>query len=379
MMKTKLTSALLAGTFLTLPALAHERAVDFPDTPDGRVVLAADLHTHSVFSDGEVWPSLRAAEAHRDGLEFMAVTEHLEHQPHKADIPHPDRNRSYEIASEKASKAEYDDLMIINGAEVTRGPPHGHINAIFLKDANALLVDDPKDAMKAARAQGAFVFLNHPNWLPQSPDGIARLTDYHKDLIKEGLLQGLEVINGTLDGHSEHALQIALDNHLTVLGTSDIHGLVDWTHNAGTGGHRPMTLVLSKDRSQAAFKQALLDGNTVAWSHNDLLGREDNMKAFVGGCLSLVPEAFDGKYTVLNVDIVNACPIDFTLINMSDETFQNTGDAVYAKRESRTPVAVRMKGIEADIALKFEVANAQVGFRTPLVMELRSLIPAGEK
>ena len=71
------------------PASAHERAVEFPNTADGSVVLAADLHTHSVFSDGQVWPSIRVEEAHRDGLEVLAVTEHLEHQPKKKDIPSP--------------------------------------------------------------------------------------------------------------------------------------------------------------------------------------------------------------------------------------------------------------------------------------------------
>ena len=109
-------------------AVAHERAVEFPDTEDGSVVLAADLHTHSVFSDGEVWPSIRVKEAHLDGLEVLAVTEHLEHQPHKADMPHPDRNRSYEIAEGVRADSEF-DLMVINGAEVTRDMPYGHINA----------------------------------------------------------------------------------------------------------------------------------------------------------------------------------------------------------------------------------------------------------
>jgi hypothetical protein len=378
-MNSRLIAGLFASSLVTLPALAHERAVEFPDTPDGRVVLAADLHTHSVFSDGAVWPSIRVEEAHRDGLEFLAVTEHLEHQPHKEDIPHPDRNRSYEVALDALTNASFQELIVINGAEVSRDQPYGHINAIFLEDANALLVETPKDALRAARAQDAFVFLNHPNWLPHSPDGIARLTDYHQELIAEGLLQGLEVVNGTLDGHSEHALQLALDNNLTVLGTSDIHGLVDWTHNAGTGGHRPMTLVLAKDGSKEAFKQALLDGDTVAWSYNDLLGREDNVKALVGGCLSLAPEAFDNRYTVLNVDLVNKCPLDFTLINVSEETFQNTGDAVYAKRDSSTPLAVRMKGSERVIALSFDVENAQTGFRKPLTIELRADIPAQKR
>ncbi|MEH6745077.1 Sb-PDE family phosphodiesterase [Hyphomonas sp.] len=364
-------TAMIAGTTAT----AHERAVEFPDTADGSVVLAADLHTHSVFSDGEVWPSIRVKEAHLDGLQVLAVTEHLEHQPHKADMPHPDRNRSYEVAEEVRASSEF-DLMVINGAEVTHDQPYGHINAIFLDDANALLVEEPKQAMEAAKAQGAFVFLNHPNWLPHMPDGIARLSSYHKELIAEGLLQGVEVANGTLDGHSEHALQIALDNNLTVLGTSDIHGLVDWTHDAGTGGHRPMTLVLAKDASQAAFKQALFDGRTVAWSYDDLLGREENVKAVVDACLSLEAQPAQRNYTVISATIVNTCPVNFTLLNQSEETFQNTGDVLMVKRNAETPITVRTKTGEGQMALSFDVLNAQIGFRKALSTTLETAIPA---
>ncbi len=83
--------------------IARERRISFPKTLDGRSVLSVDLHTHSVFSDGAVWPDVRVEEAKRDGLFAMAVSEHLEYQPHIADIPHPDRNRSYQLASAAAT------------------------------------------------------------------------------------------------------------------------------------------------------------------------------------------------------------------------------------------------------------------------------------
>ena len=53
--------------------------------------------------------------------------------------------------------------MVINGQEITRKMPPGHINAIFLEDANPLL--DLEDSVKGiieANEQGAFVFWNHP-------------------------------------------------------------------------------------------------------------------------------------------------------------------------------------------------------------------------
>ena len=73
------------------------REISFPDIK-GYLTLVCDFHTHSVFSDGSVWPSIRVAEAQKDGLDAIAVTEHIEYQSHIDDIPHPDRNRSYELA-----------------------------------------------------------------------------------------------------------------------------------------------------------------------------------------------------------------------------------------------------------------------------------------
>jgi len=376
MKRLALSASLVALAGALSPAAAHERAVEFPNTPDGSVVLAADLHTHSVFSDGQVWPSIRVEEAHRDGLEVLAVTEHLEHQPKKADIPHPDRNRSFEVAVETVVARGFEGLLVINGAEVSRDQPHGHINAVFVEDANLLLVSDPRAAIEAANKQGAFVFLNHPNWLPQAPDGIARLTDYHKELIRDGLLHGVEVANGTLDGHSEHALQIALDNHLAVLGTSDIHGLVDWTHDAGHGGHRPMTLILAKDKSAEAMKAALFERRTVAWNRDDLLGEADHVQAVVEACLTLKAGAFPGNTSVLPVTLHNACPLNFTLRNTSEETFQNASDVIGVARNGKTELSVRMGEVRDRADLTFEVLNTQVGYRKFLSVTLTADVPA---
>ena len=71
----------ITAVVLTLAAshaLAHDavsaagdnaaRTISFPDTAAYRTVIV-DLHTHSVFSDGHVWPNVRVAEAQRDGLD----------------------------------------------------------------------------------------------------------------------------------------------------------------------------------------------------------------------------------------------------------------------------------------------------------------------
>ena len=175
-----------------------ERYMVFPNT-ENYVVMSTDLHTHSVFSDGHVWPNLRVAEALRDGIDVIAITEHLELQPHKNDIPHSDRNRAYEIAYDSAKD---ENLMVLNGTEITRKFPPGHINAVFVKDANKMIfvdrskqnevddfiaslpqeqvqdyIDEPwlndgvlaamwpiEETLLEAKNQDAFVFWNHPAW-----------------------------------------------------------------------------------------------------------------------------------------------------------------------------------------------------------------------
>ena len=46
-----------------------------------------------------------------------------------------------------------------------------------------------------ANKQNAFVFMNHPNWWPGRPSGIARLEPIHEELIKKKFIHGIEVVN----------------------------------------------------------------------------------------------------------------------------------------------------------------------------------------
>jgi hypothetical protein len=42
------------------PKSSNQRAIEFPDTNKYKT-LAVDLHIHSVFSDGHVWPNIRGS------------------------------------------------------------------------------------------------------------------------------------------------------------------------------------------------------------------------------------------------------------------------------------------------------------------------------
>lgn len=256
-MKNILAASFTLLFFLSLNAQTHSHSGAQPFTYpniDGFVTLKTDLHMHSVFSDGKVWPTIRVQEALRENLDAISLTEHLEYQPHKEDIPHPDRNRAYHLALKEAKEHE---LLIVPGSEITRSAPVGHNNAVFISDANELLQENAKEAFKVANKQGGFVFWNHPAWYRQSPTGTPILSDFQKERINKGELHGIEVIN-TVD-YSEESLALALENNLTIMGTSDIHGLIDWSYTQ-KGNHRPITLVFAKEKSLDGLKEALFAG-----------------------------------------------------------------------------------------------------------------------
>ena len=297
-MKKLLLLLFLFVTFY-ISAQHHHRVGTFPNIK-GYKTIKADLHIHSVFSDGSVWPDIRVQEALRDSLDMISLTEHIEYQPHKTDLPHPDRNRSFELAAQYAKPYR---LLVAPGAEITRSMPPGHNNAIFIQDANKLQIEDSLKVFEEANRQGAFVFWNHPNWIAQYRDGIAQMTKMHKKLIKKDLLHGIEVVNEMT--YSDEALQIALDHDLTIMGTSDIHGLVDWQFDLEHGGHRPITLIFAKERSETAIKEALFDRRIAVWFNDLLIGRDSLLKPLIEASLSIERVGYQGISSVLDISISN--------------------------------------------------------------------------
>lgn len=329
----------------------HDRVIRFPNVP-GYLTLKCDFHQHSIFSDGNVHPDIRVQEAARDSLDAISLTEHLEYQPHKDDIPHPDRNRSYELAQVLSASA---NVLVVRGAEITRNMPPGHTNAIFIEDANKLLIKDSVEVFREANRQGAFVFWNHPNWTAQRKDGVARLTDLHKKFIAEKLLHGIEVVNEFT--YSDEALQIALDNNLTIMGTSDIHGLIDWDYKVAEGGHRPVTLVFAKERTEGSIKEGLVNRRTVVWFNNTLIGREEHLVPLLKSSIVVEKASYVGSSSIAEVTFKNNSDAEFILLNKSAYTLHQNTDVVVLHPNASTTVAVKTLQQFADFDLRFVVLN----------------------
>ena len=354
-MKIKFLLLILFTSYLS----SQEQSKPFM-APQGNILIGADLHTHTVFSDGMVWPSIRTEEAEREGFELIAITDHLEYQPKKEDIPNPDFNRSYQIAKKSVSGG---DLIVIPGSEITRHMPPGHFNAIFIKDANKLLIESDSIAgIYEANKQGAFVFWNHPHWTSKEDgrmDGIAKLDPVHKKLINENLLHGLEVANELT--FSEEALEIALENNLTILGASDIHGIADWLFEIPEGGHRPLTYILSKDLNHNSIKQALFKGNTFIWFEDIIAGKEKILSSIINSNLKVKSNGYVGETTLLEISLTNLSSVPLKLSYIGDYTFHQYSDFLEVPAKKTITVQVKTVNKLESLLMKFKILNAIIG------------------
>ena len=350
----KLIANFILISFLFPHGGRNDHKIEFPDLP-GLRTLVCDLHMHTVFSDGSVWPNIRVMEANKDGLDVIATTEHLEYQSWISDIPHPDRNRSYELAKGFADES---GLLVINGSEITRDMPPGHANAIFIKDANKLIADDPIESFLEAKKQDAFIFWNHPHWASQSPDASVPLDQLHIEMINNELIQGIEVVNDTT--YSNEAFQLALDYDLTILGTSDIHDIVDWQYRIPSGGHRPVTLVFAREKNEKALKRALLNGQTVVWYDKKLIGKSDHLLPLINSSLEIESAHYISATTIAHVVISNNSDAPYTMRNQSEYDFYNGTNLITIPPHGSAIVDVRTLTKKRKFELQFEVLNALV-------------------
>jgi hypothetical protein len=254
---------------------------------EGYQTLKCDFHMHTVFSDGKVWPTIRIDEAIDEGLDAIAISDHLEYQPHRKNVS-TDRNISNEIARNYAKQK---GMICIAGVEITRWMPPGHFNVLFVQDGNKLVQDDFLTVIKEAIDQGGVIFWNHPGWIAHQPDRVVRWYDIHQTLVDRGWLHGIEFAN--THEYYPASMGLANEHNLAVFGNTDVHGLV-YREFLQENAHRPMTLVFVKDKSEAGIKEALLDKRTIALSEDDAMaGPEDLVRDFVLASLTIEPEEDD--------------------------------------------------------------------------------------
>ena len=343
------------------------RPLPVPDIP-GYVTLKADFHLHSVFSDGEVWPTVHVREAWRDGLDVVSLTEHLEYRPHRSDVAGGPW-RAFEVAQPLAARL---GLLLVPGVEITRPAPgvvsewpvgSAHFNVLFPTDVDALDTPDLAEALSRANAQGAFVFWNHPGFM----DKPAVWFPHVGALFDRGLFSGIEVVNG--DRFYPEALQWASQRRLTPLACSDAH-LPMPAHL--TSSRRPITLVFARTRDLDGVKDALVARRALAWLDRDVWGDATLLTALWDAsvevdAVSAVPGA------EIDVLVRNRSAIDFDLRALTASPWLTLDDTVL-KKESTTTVRGRVAAQAPpgthDIDVQVEVHNLRAEADTPLAARL---------
>ncbi len=253
----KTTNVLIALSFMAVSVCSHaqdalpkqikagkervkaRKEIRLPEI-DGYNLLKCDFHIHTIFSDGIVWPTLRIQEAWEEGLDAIAITDHIEGQPARPGVEKGNHNYSFDLAKEEADRRE---IILIKGGEITRSMPPGHLNALFVKDVNAL---------------------------------------YQK-----GWLNGIEVFN-EFEWYPV-ALNWVNEKNLTLLCNTDVHDVIERLYDFRTTSHRPMTLVLSKDRTEEGIREALFDRRTLIWFYDTLMGKEDLLQKFFEASVEMKP------------------------------------------------------------------------------------------
>ena len=271
---------------------------------DGLNCYTADLHVHSFYSDGEVSPAERVKEAWTDGLDIMALTDHIETRRQERDMlkflkayapdkekgfdpintrcsrgVHADErgivsdlNFSFELAK-KAAK-NYPELTLIKGTEISREPVHiGHYCALFTKDNNIIYSRDDAQAIRNAKKQGALITHNHPGWERTSTD----YTEFEKKIYAEGLIDGIEISNSR--NFYPEIVRRAVEKKLYMVSATDCHASTA-SMFAKKDFYRDMTLIFAKDKSEAELRKALLSQKTLGYCGGYIIGEESLLTKF---------------------------------------------------------------------------------------------------
>lgn len=299
----------------------------------GYQTLKCDFHMHTVFSDGTVWPTVRVEEAWLEGLDAIAISDHIEYNPHSKDMI-PGHNRPFEIAEPLANQK---NIILIRAAEITRNMPPGHLNALFIQNANLLEREDVIDAVREAREQGGYIFWNHPGWKTQQPDSTV-WWDEHTQLLNNDLMHGIEVYN-TNEFYPE-ALDWANEKKLTILCNSDAHDPVGMSYDL-TNNHRPITLVFAKSKTSGSIKEALFSRRTAAYFDNTLVGKSEILEPLFFASLNFENKPLQIQYgTSTQVEITNNSDLDYELELVQPGIGFDLPENLIIKAHQITPITI---------------------------------------
>ena len=303
----------------------------------GYNIYKGDFHIHTIYSDGEVTPRERVREAWYDGLDIIAITDHLEIRSYekfmiKALQPYSKDGEPFVYASAGAGNktnkdapmlcnlnAGYEEalhyvekedipILVIRGTEIWRKPSEvGEFNAICHKDLF--------ECFRRVKEQGGFLIHNHPGWRRKTMEkSEAQVRAYG-----EGWVDAIEVVNDA--ALYPQMIDRCVDEKLTITASTDLHRTSAQYYPRGGERFRTMTFILAKECTEKAIREALEKRRTIGYSSNNLIGEEMWLEEFLNA-------AVDCKVVSVNegnrvFQLTNTCSIPFILRRGSAEYILN--------------------------------------------------------
>lgn len=358
------------------PRTLQRTEINLPSI-DGYTPYKADLHTHTIYSDGHLSMEARIREAWADGLDVMAVTEHLEYRPNEknyvaylngytkegvkaenynfvskdrpatAEGIHVDFNVPVEVAIKAAKKY---GVTIIPGIEITRKEgEYSHFNALFTTDNNAIYALETIESIRNAKKQGALVMHNHPGWMHTN----MLMTEYENMVYEAGLLDGIEIMNGA--EFYPQAIERAKQYNLFMSSNTDAHYPTAERYKE-YGVLRNMTIIYAKDNSLESLREAIEAHRTLAYSFGTLAGDEELLRKFFAASVTAHKTTVDYKNRA-DVILTNNSSIDWLLVREGQNVVE---------LKANSSIIIRTSASKSDV---FTVINTWCGENKHLVYD----------
>lgn len=303
----------------------------------GYTLYKADFHVHTIYSDGDVTPRERVMEAWYDGLDIVAITDHLEKRTYekfmlKALAPYSKDGSAFVYAHAGAGNPKNQDapmlcnmnatveeaidwaeqkgypIMVVRGTEIWRNPSTvGEYNALFLKDVNAICDKDLFECFRRVREQGGIIIHNHPGWRRPTMEK----SEEQQRIYAEGWVDGIEVVNEAY--LYPQMLRRCKEEKLFIAANTDTHHPTAQRWPQGSGVFRTMTFILANEKSEVAIKEALLDRRTIGYCGNNLVGEQQWLQEFFDAAVDCRVVGEDAKSKSNVYMLTNTCSVPFAL------------------------------------------------------------------
>lgn len=301
----------------------------------GYTLYKADFHMHTIYSDGEVTPRERVREAWYNGLDIIAMTDHLEIRSYekfmlKTLAPYSKDGKPFKyehagIANKKDKSAPmlsnlnaaYDEavlyakneklpILLVRGTEIWRNPrTTGEYNALFLKDITAICTEDLFECFQRVKDQGGLIMHNHPGWRRKTME----MSEDQVRAYGEGWVDGVEVVNGTT--LYPQMIDRCVENKLFIASNTDMHRPAMQLFNENSNIFRTMTFVLAKECTEDAIKDALKKRRTIGYVANNLIGEEMWLKEFLNEAVICKVIGENEKKGNRTFQLTNTCSVPF--------------------------------------------------------------------